>query len=82
MLLNNFNNSKTLLCFQELMLITVIALVDNQQHSHDVISMLSMNNICIRAGHHCAQPLLNALGMSHCLRISIALYNDKTISMH
>lgn len=56
----------------------VIALVDNQQHSHDVISMLSMNNICIRAGHHCAQPLLNALGMSHCLRISIALYNDKS----
>lgn len=56
----------------------VISLVDKQHHSHDIISLLNMNNICIRAGNHCAQPLMKALGLSHCLRVSIGMYNDKS----
>ncbi|MGI6230879.1 MAG: aminotransferase class V-fold PLP-dependent enzyme [Tractidigestivibacter sp.] len=48
-------------------------------HPHDVASILDMDNVCIRAGHHCAQPLINELGVeigSTC-RASVAFYNDK-----
>mgnify|MGYP001179116471 CR=1 FL=1 len=47
-------------------------------HPHDVASILDMNNVCIRAGHHCAQPLLASLGLSSTCRASIAFYNDKS----
>lgn len=47
-------------------------------HPHDVASILDMQNICIRAGHHCAQPLLTELGVPSTSRASIAFYNDKT----
>ena len=46
-------------------------------HPHDVASILDMNNICIRAGHHCAQPLLTYLGWHSTCRASVAFYNDK-----
>ena len=46
-------------------------------HPHDVASILDMSNICIRAGHHCAQPLLNYLGHRSTCRASVAFYNDK-----
>lgn len=46
-------------------------------HPHDVSSVLDMSNVAIRAGHHCAQPLLTWLGIDSCCRASIAFYNDK-----
>lgn len=46
-------------------------------HPHDVASILDMSNVCIRAGHHCAQPLLSYLGYHSTCRASIAFYNDK-----
>lgn len=48
-------------------------------HPHDVASILDMDGICIRAGHHCAQPLLTWLGVENlaCCRASVAFYNDK-----
>jgi len=46
-------------------------------HPHDVASILDMSNICIRAGHHCAQPLLTYLGWHSTCRASIAFYNTK-----
>lgn len=46
-------------------------------HPHDVASILDMHNVCIRAGHHCAQPLLLSMGLSSTCRASIAFYNDK-----
>ncbi|WP_245579138.1 aminotransferase class V-fold PLP-dependent enzyme [Atopobium fossor] len=46
-------------------------------HPHDVASILDMSNVAIRAGHHCAQPLLSWLGVDSTCRASIALYNDK-----
>lgn len=45
-------------------------------HPHDVSSLLDMSGVCIRAGHHCAEPLLKRLGESSTCRASIALYND------
>ena len=47
-------------------------------HPHDVASLLDTRDVCIRAGHHCAQPLLAWLGVengSSC-RASVALYNE------
>ncbi len=47
-------------------------------HPHDVASILDMSQVCIRAGHHCAQPLLAWLGCENlaCCRASLAFYND------
>ena len=45
-------------------------------HPHDVASILDMDNVAIRAGHHCAQPLLDFLGIDSCCRASFAFYND------
>lgn len=47
-------------------------------HPHDVASILDMTGVCIRAGHHCAQPLLTWLGESSTCRASVAFYNDKS----
>ncbi|MGI6755870.1 MAG: aminotransferase class V-fold PLP-dependent enzyme [Atopobiaceae bacterium] len=46
-------------------------------HPHDVASILDTSNVCIRAGHHCAQPLLTYLGYMSTCRASVAFYNDK-----
>ena len=49
-------------------------------HPHDVASILDMSGVCIRAGHHCAQPLLTWLSVENlaCCRASVAFYNDKS----
>ena len=49
-------------------------------HPHDVASILDGAGVCIRAGHHCAQPLLAWLGVENlaCCRASLAFYNDKS----
>ena len=47
-------------------------------HPHDVASILDMDGVAIRAGHHCAQPLLAHLGIGSCCRASFAFYNDSS----
>ena len=51
----------------------------NGIHPHDVSSLLDTKDVAIRAGHHCAQPLLAWLGVENgaTCRASIAFYNDK-----
>ena len=44
-------------------------------HPHDVATILDAGGVAIRAGHHCAQPLMEYLGIGACCRASIALYN-------
>ncbi|WP_448546685.1 aminotransferase class V-fold PLP-dependent enzyme [Thalassotalea fusca] len=44
-------------------------------HSHDVASILDSENIAVRAGHHCTQPLHQALGVKSSVRASIGMYN-------
>ena len=44
-------------------------------HPHDVSSILDADGIAVRAGHHCAQPLLEHLNVSATTRISLAFYN-------
>lgn len=45
-------------------------------HPHDVASILDAQDVAIRAGHHCAQPLLAWMGIESCCRASFAMYND------
>ena len=46
-------------------------------HAHDVSTVLDSYGICVRSGHHCAQPLMNKLGIAACARISFGPYNTK-----
>lgn len=45
-------------------------------HPHDVSEILASDGVDVRAGHHCAQPLLTHLGYSSTVRASLAFYND------
>jgi cysteine desulfurase/selenocysteine lyase len=46
-------------------------------HPHDICQVLDARQLALRGGHHCAQPLMAALGVDVCSRASIALYNDE-----
>ena len=54
-----------------------VSFVVDGVHPHDVASILDISGVAIRAGHHCAQPLLAWLGQYSTCRASIAFYNDK-----
>jgi len=45
-------------------------------HPHDVAELADRGGVCIRAGHHCAQPLMRCLGVSATARASIGVYNE------
>ena len=44
-------------------------------HPHDISEILASDGVCVRAGHHCAQPLLSHLGLNATVRASMAFYN-------
>lgn len=46
-------------------------------HPHDIAEILNRDNVCIRAGHHCAMPLIKKLGLSGTSRVSIGIYNTE-----
>ena len=46
-------------------------------HPHDISEILSADGVAVRAGHHCAQPLLAHLGYSSTVRASFAFYNTE-----
>lgn len=56
----------------------VVAFSIDGMHSHDVASLLDESGIAVRAGHHCAQPLHEMLGVPATTRASFYLYNDET----
>jgi cysteine desulfurase/selenocysteine lyase len=45
-------------------------------HPHDLATILDQHGVCIRAGHHCAQPLMRRLGTSATARASFYVYSD------
>ena len=45
-------------------------------HPHDVATVLDQDGVCVRAGHHCAQPLMRRLAVPATTRASFYLYND------
>jgi cysteine desulfurase / selenocysteine lyase len=47
-------------------------------HAHDVSQVLDEDGVCVRAGHHCAKPLMRVLGVPATTRASFYVYNDET----
>ena len=55
----------------------VISFAIDGMHPHDIAELLDRDNVCVRAGHHCAQPLMRALGVPATARASFGPYNDQ-----
>jgi cysteine desulfurase/selenocysteine lyase len=55
----------------------VISFNFGELHAHDVGTVLDRHGVAIRAGHHCAQPLMRCLGVSGTARASFYVYNTK-----
>ena len=47
-------------------------------HPHDVSQVLDQHNVCVRAGHHCAKPLMRLIGANATARASMYLYSDES----
>ena len=77
-------------CMEQLQTIDGMAIYGNAEHKDAVVSflvgqihhldmgtLLDRLGIAVRTGHHCAQPLMNRLGIQGTVRASFALYNTK-----
>ena len=47
-------------------------------HPHDISQVLDQHGVCVRAGHHCAKPLMRRLGVGATARASFYVYNDES----
>ena len=54
----------------------LVSFVVEGVHNADLAHLLTEQGIAVRAGHHCAMPLLKAMHLSGAIRVSLALYND------
>ncbi|MCX6130316.1 MAG: SufS family cysteine desulfurase [Proteobacteria bacterium] len=57
--------------------IGIVTFSHNGIHPHDLAAVCDSEKVCIRAGHHCAQPLMNILGVPATARVAPFLYNDE-----
>ena len=55
----------------------VLSFVMDAAHPHDIGTILDTEGIAVRAGHHCAQPLMQRYGVSATVRASLAFYNTR-----
>ena len=55
----------------------VVSFTYGDIHPHDIATILDQDGICIRAGHHCTQPLMRRLNVPATARASFYLYNDR-----
>lgn len=51
--------------------------LDGAAHAHDISTVLDKKGVAVRAGHHCAQPLMEHLGVTATCRASFGLYNTR-----
>ena len=56
----------------------VISFAYRDIHPHDISQVLDEFGVCVRAGHHCAKPLMRRLGVNATARASFGLYNDES----
>jgi cysteine desulfurase / selenocysteine lyase len=54
----------------------VVSFTVGQIHPHDLATILDELEVCIRAGHHCAQPLMRRLNLPATARASFYVYNS------
>jgi cysteine desulfurase/selenocysteine lyase len=55
----------------------IVSFVMEQAHPHDIGTILDRNGVAVRAGHHCAQPLMDYLGLAATARASFGLYTTR-----
>lgn len=55
----------------------VLSMAYKDIHPHDISQVLDQRNVCIRAGHHCAKPLMQVMGVGSTARASMYVYNDE-----
>lgn len=55
----------------------IVTFMVDDVHPHDVADILGRSGVCVRAGHHCAQPLMDHLGVKSTCRASFAFYNTE-----
>ncbi|TAM55267.1 MAG: SufS family cysteine desulfurase [Acidobacteria bacterium] len=55
----------------------LVSFVDPEIHPHDLAQVLDTRGIAVRAGHHCAQPLMRRLDVAATARASFGIYNDR-----
>ena len=56
----------------------VVSFALDYAHPHDVAEIVARRGVCVRAGHHCAQPLMRCLGVGATTRASFAVHNDRS----
>jgi cysteine desulfurase/selenocysteine lyase len=56
----------------------VLSLAFRDVHPHDLAQVLDQAGVCVRAGHHCAKPLMRRLGVAATARASFYVYNDES----
>jgi cysteine desulfurase/selenocysteine lyase len=55
----------------------VVSFALDYAHPHDIADIIGRQGVCVRAGHHCAQPLMQRLGVSATTRASFAVHNTR-----
>ncbi|MGI9607638.1 MAG: SufS family cysteine desulfurase [Acidimicrobiales bacterium] len=55
----------------------VLSIMYKDVHAHDISQVLDERNVYVRAGHHCAKPLMHVLGVAATARASLYVYNDE-----
>ena len=56
---------------------SILAFVLKGAHPHDVGTIVDMDGVSIRTGHHCTQPIMERYGVPATARASVAMYNTK-----
>ncbi len=56
----------------------VLSIVYRDVHPHDLSQVLDQHGVCVRAGHHCAKPLMRIMGVGATARASVYVYNDES----
>ena len=57
---------------------SILSFEADGMHAHDLATILDREGVAVRAGHHCAQPLMERFGVTSTTRASFALYNTRT----
>jgi len=57
--------------------IGIVSFTVDKIHPHDLATLLDKDSICIRAGHHCTQPIMDFFGIPGTARVSLGIYNTK-----
>jgi len=55
----------------------IVSFAYKDVHAHDMSQVLDQAGVCVRAGHHCAKPLMRCLGVGATARASFSVYNDE-----